>query len=196
MKCLICGMKININNFDINNEGLLEENEIENIKYCPFCGVSAKYLKSDDEVFAKGEVCYKEEMYKVDAESLDENTLIILDHAMKLEIFNSEFYTAAVKIAHSLDVKETFEALSKIEKMHAIVHQKLGGFKELPKLVRIDYSKYKNDKSLMRLAENKEIHAAQFYEKYAKEITNLMVKEVLVALSEVEREHIQIARNY
>ena len=32
MKCLICGMNININNFNINNEGLLEENEREHIK--------------------------------------------------------------------------------------------------------------------------------------------------------------------
>ena len=164
MKCLICGMKININNFDINNEGLLEENEREHIKYCPFCGVSAKYLKvegkvfSEEERFSQSEIYSKGEMYKVDAESLDENTLVILDHAMKLEIFNSEFYKAAAKIAHSLDVKETFEALSNIERMHAIVHQKLGGFKELPKLVEIDYSKHKNDKSLMNLAESREIH--------------------------------------
>jgi rubrerythrin len=184
MKCLICGMDINAKNFNINNEGLLEENEREHIKYCPFCGVIAKYLKSEGQ------------MYKVDAKNLDENTLVILDHAMKLEIFNSEFYKAAVKLAHSDDAKATFEALSKIEKVHAIVHQKLGGFKELPKLVEIDYSKHKNDKSLMELAKGREIHAVQFYEKFAKEINNPIVKEVLVALSEVERDHIQIAGNY
>ena len=188
MKCLICGMNINIKNFDINNEGLLEENEREHIKYCPFCGVAYKYLKAEG--------YSKSEMYKVDTESLDENTLVILDHAMKLEIFNSEFYKSAGKLAHSDNVKETFEALSKIEKMHAIVHQKLGGFKELPKLVDIDYSKHENDKSLMELAANREIHATAFYEKYAKKICNSIVKEVLVALSEVEHDHIQIARNY
>jgi len=174
-------MEININNFDINNKSLLEKNEREHIKYCPFCGVLAKYLKSEGEV------------YKVDAQSLDKNTLGILDRAMKLEIFNSEFYTSAVKLAQGVTVKETFEALSKIEKVHAIVHQKLGGFKELPKLVDIDYSKHKNDESLMELAENREIHAVKFYEKYLKEINNLVVKEVLVALVEVERGHIQIA---
>jgi rubrerythrin len=177
-------MDINAKNFDLNNEGLLEDNERDHIKYCPFCGVIAKYLKAEGQ------------MYKVDAKSLDENTLVILDHAMKLEIFNSEFYKAAVKLAQSEDAKETFEALSKIEKMHAIVHQKLGGFKELPKLVEIDYSKHKSDKSLMKLAEGREIHASAFYEKYAKEINNSIVKEVLAALSEVERDHIQIARNY
>ena len=127
-----------------------------------FVVLLAKYLKPEGEMFSGN---LSKEIYKVNAESLDENTLIILDHAMKLEIFNSEFYKSAVKLAHSLDVKETFEALSKIEYMHAIVHQKLGGFKELPKLVDIDYSKYKNDKSLMELAENREIHAAKFYEK-------------------------------
>ena len=190
MKCLICGMKINIDNFDVNKEGLLEENEREGIKCCPFCGVTSKYLKIEDEIFAQNG------MFSVDAESLDENTLLILDHAMKLEVFNSEFYKSAAKLAHSDIVKKTFESLSKIEKMHAIVHQKLGGFKGLPKLVEIDYSKHKNDKSLMQLAENRETHAAIFYEKYSKEISNSILKEVFVALAEVERGHIQITRNY
>jgi len=181
MKCLICGMEININNYYKNHEGLLEKNDKEYIKYCPFCGVDNSYLKSEGEV------------YNVCSQNLDNNTLLILDRAMKLEIFNSDFYSVAAKLAKGVTVKETFEALSKIEKVHAIVHQKLGGFKELPKLVNIDYSKHKNDKSLMELAENREIHAVKFYEKYSKEINNLVVKEVLVALSEVERGHIQIA---
>jgi rubrerythrin len=196
MKCLICGMKINAKNFDVNGEGLLEENEREHIKYCPFCGVTSKYLKAEDEIFSEREVNSKGEMYMVDVESLDENTLIILDHAMKLEVFNSDFYKAAVKLAHSDHVKKMFEALSKIERMHAMVHQKLGGFKELPILAHIDYSKHNDDKSLMKLAEIREIHAVKFYEKYTKEINSSIVKEVLGALSEVEQEHIQIARNY
>ena len=183
MRCLICGMNINVNNFDMNNKSLLEENEIEHMKYCPFCGVTSKYLKSKDEA----------EVYKVDSQCLDKNTLGILERAMKLEIFNSEFYSAAAQLAQEAGVKETFEDLSKIEKIHAIVHQRLGGFKELPKLAVIDYSKHKNDISLMQLAEDREIHAVKFYEKYSKEINNLVVKEVLVALSEVERGHIQIA---
>ncbi|MBU3144764.1 ferritin-like domain-containing protein [Clostridium sp. CF012] len=190
MKCLICGMNININNFSMNKVGLLETNERDHIKYCPFCGVSAVYLKPEDEMN------FKEEMYKVPVENLDKDTLIILEHAMKLEIFNSEFYKAAVKLAHSLDVKETFEALSKIEYVHALVHQKLGGFKQIPTLVNIDYSKHKSDKSLMDLAENREIHAVMFYEKQGGKINNSIVKQVFHALAEVEREHIQIARNY
>lgn len=184
MKCTICGMNINTNNFNINNEGLLEENESDHIKYCPFCGVAAKYLSGEGEIL------------KVEVKNLDENTLIILDHAMKLEVFNSDFYKVAAELAYSLDVKKTFRALSKIEKVHAMVHQKLGGFKELPKLAEIDYSKFKDDKSLMNAAKTREIHAVHFYEKYAKEINNSIVKEVLAALAEVEEDHIQIARNY
>jgi len=177
-------MKITTSNFGMNNQSLIEQNEREDIKYCPFCGVTAKYLKTGGQ------------KYSVEAESLDENALIILDHAMKLETFNYEFYNAAAKLAHSNQIKEIFGALANIERMHAIVNQNLGGFNELPKLVHIDYSKHKSDKSLMKLAENKETHAVKFYEKYAKEISNSTVKEVLVALSEVERDHIQIAKNY
>jgi len=181
MKCLVCGMEINTNNYGVNNKGLLGENDIEHIKYCPFCGVDYKYLKTGGEV------------YSVCPQTLDKNTLLTLDHAMKLEIFNSEFYMAAAKLAKGANAREAFEALSKIERVHAIVHQKLGGFKELPKLVNIDYSKHKNDKSLMELAQNREIHATAFYEKKSKEINNLVVKEVLIALAVVERDHIQIA---
>ena len=190
MKCLICGMDININNFNINNGGLLEENEREDFKYCPFCGVSSKYLRREGEIFSDSE------MYKVPAESLDDNTSVILDHAMKLEIFNSEFYKSAVKLSHNVQVKETFEALSKIEHMHAVVHQKLGGFKALPTLVHIDYSKYKNDKSLLELAEAREIHAATFYEKNGKKVNNPIIKEVFFALFQVEQDHMQIAVSY
>ena len=184
MKCLICGMDININNYNINSKGLLEDNESECVKYCPFCGVTANYIKVEDE-----------EIIQASVQCLDHSTLVILDHAMKLEIFNSDFYKSAAVLARSIDVKETFEALSNIERMHAIVHKKLGGFKELPKLINIDYSKHKTDKSLMSLAEDREIHAMKFYEKNSKKIVNPNVIKVFLALSEVEREHIQIAKN-
>lgn len=184
MKCLICGMDININNYNINSKGLLVENESEAIKYCPFCGVTDKYIKGGSEEIFKGNV-----------ESLDHSELVILDHAMKLEIFNSDFYKSAAVLAHSDQVKETFDALSKIERMHAIVHKKLGGFKELPKLVNIDYSKHKTDKSLMNLAEDREIHATKFYEKNSKKIVDTIVKDVFIALSEVEKDHIKIVKS-
>lgn len=188
MKCLICGMEINKNNFNINNQGLLENNESEIIKYCPFCGVSSKYIKTESQSNDENEI------YKTNAGGLDSNTLVILDHAMKLEIFNSDFYKAAAILAHSQEIKETFDALSKIERVHALIHMKLGGFKELPKLVHIDYSKHKTDKSLMKLAEDREVHAVKFYEKNSKQIVDTIVKEVLVALSQVEKDHIQIAK--
>ncbi|MEK6264232.1 MAG: metal-iron-binding protein [Clostridium sp.] len=184
MKCLICGMDINVNNYDINSKGLLEENESGAIKYCPFCGVTAKYIKVESE-----------EIFEVPSECLENSTLVILDHAMKLEIFNSDFYKSAAVLAHSGQVKETFEALSKIERMHAIVHMKLGGFKELPKLVNIDYNKHKTDKSLMNLAEDREIHAKKFYEKNTKKIIDTIVKNVFIALSEVEKDHIKIVKS-
>jgi rubrerythrin len=175
MKCLICGMDININNFNINSE---------RIKYCPFCGVSTKYIKVESK-----------EIVEASAPCLDHSNLVILDHAMKLEIFNSDFYKSAAVLARSIEVKETFEALSKIERMHAIVHMKLGGFKELPKLINIDYSKHNTDKSLMNLAEDREIHASQFYEKNLKKIVDPNVKEVFIALAEVERDHVKIAKS-
>ncbi|AOZ77309.1 metal-iron-binding protein [Clostridium pasteurianum] len=180
IKCMVCGMNINEKNFYINNSAFLEKNTGDKIIYCPFCGVSEIYLSNDGQT------------YTVDSSLLDENTLKIIDHAVKLEIFNGDFYKKASEMARSNEVKEIFSALSKIEMFHAKIHFRIGGFNNFPKLTEIDYDKYKydTDKALLEAAEIREKHAVSYYDKYKHEVKDKTVVNIFNALSEVEKEHI------
>lgn len=178
LKCLVCGMRVNNKNFDLNECAFIDKNTKDYIKYCPFCGVNEIYLSDEEEV------------YSVDSNMIDETTKKILDSAMKLEIFNSEFYEEASKLAESEEITKMFHDLSKIEFMHAKVHQKLGGFRELPKLHKPDYTKYNKDKMLLEQANKREKHAVTFYKRYYDRVNSDNIRKVFNALSEVEKEHV------
>lgn len=176
-KCAICGMEINDNNYDLNSSAFINRNTKDNIKYCPFCGAGERYIVSLD-------------MFKIPLnESLNEETVIILDHASKLEVFNSDFYHKASLLAESIGIKNRFKALSNIELMHARIHSKYAGI-SLPILKNMDYSKLKGDKLLLEAANKREKHAVEFYARNMKYIENDWIRKIINALSEVEKEHI------
>lgn len=178
MNCPICGMEININNLHFNQEALWKRNEGGQILSCPFCGAQ----ESSFEKIAAA----KEDT----AEHLDERTLTILDHAMKLEVFNSDFYKQAALLAEKAEVKKMFEALSSIERMHARIHQRLGRFQALPALQQLDYSKYKVDESLLEAAAIREKHAVEYYHKFGREVCSERIRRIFEVLSFIESEHI------
>jgi rubrerythrin len=178
--CLVCGLKIKEENYNVNKYGMIEENLLEDIKCCPFCGVNKKYLSEFEEPYYK------------DVRNLNKETLTIIDHAMKLEVFNGDFYKKAAIMAKDEALKNMFNALSKIELMHAMVHKKIGGFKELPVLKELDYSLLEFDKLLIEAANKREKHAVAYYDKYSEKIEDDKVSLILKALSEVEKEHIKM----
>ncbi|MDF2520711.1 MAG: ferritin-like protein [Clostridia bacterium] len=180
LRCIVCGMKINDKNYGINVHSFIEKNTADNIIYCPFCGAGKSYLASADE------------LYKLVPEALDRETLKVLDNAMKLEVFNGEFYQEASRMASADDVRNMFEALSSVEFTHAKVHMKLGGFGKLPALHKPDYSKYETDEQLLAEASKREQHAVHFYERNSGKIESQAIRQVLKALSEVELQHIEI----
>ncbi|MDP4178641.1 MAG: metal-iron-binding protein [Bacillota bacterium] len=180
LRCMICGVEINEKNYNFNNKAFNSKNTDENIIYCPFCGAGKEYLSSNDE------------KYDLDNIKLSEKEIIILDHAAKLEVFNGDFYKKAVNLSKSDEIKKIFEALSKIEYMHAKIHSKLAGLNGLPLLAKIDYSKYNEDDILLLEAKKREVHAVSYYSKYYNEIDNEIIKKIFIALSSVEKEHIQL----
>ena len=181
-RCLICGMIVNHKNMRLNEEGMLNKNEADIINSCPFCGVDKTYmLLSDDEA----------EETK-DIENLDNITIKILDHAMKLEVFNSEFYGQAAILAKDDKNKKMFTALSKIELIHAKVHQRIAGYKMLPAITTIDYSKYNDDNILLNQAALREAHAVSYYKKHCENLCSNYIKIVFEALCKVEEEHIAL----
>ncbi|MTI65005.1 MAG: metal-iron-binding protein [Firmicutes bacterium] len=180
MRCLVCGMKVNTKNFDLNKYSFIKGNEKENIIYCPFCGAHKIYFDQKDEV------------YSVNKEKLDKQSLKILDMAMKLEVFNGEFYKEASKLAKTERVSKIFKDLSNIEFMHAKVHKRLGGFSKLPKLNKPDYTRHDTDRKLLDVAKDREKHAINFYKKYEEKISSEIILKIFKALTDVEKQHIEI----
>ncbi|MBC2580104.1 ferritin family protein [Clostridium sp. DJ247] len=178
--CVVCGMEINKVNYSFNKEAFAQVNSPDNIKFCPFCGAVADYLIEDGRELNYDEV------------NLNDNALTIIDHAIKLEIFNGDFYKKASKIVKNHETKKMFEALSRIEFMHARIHKKIGGFKVDPVLRDMDYSKYDSDKVLLDMACKREKHAVEYYHKYEKDIEDETIKKVFEVLSSVEKEHIEL----
>lgn len=179
LRCAVCGMLINSKNFGINRYSFMEMNTEDHIISCPFCGVGSMYL-------SEGAAANQ-----LDNKSLSVESKKILDNAMKLEVFNSEFYLEASRLAKSEEVRRMFKDLSSIELTHARVHMKLGGFKELPRLRKPDYSKHDKDGLLLAEAAKREKHAVHFYERNLSRISSDVIKQVLAALSEVEKQHIE-----
>ena len=159
-------MEINEKNYNFNELAFNNKNSINNIIYCPFCGVSEMYLSEADEIIT------------VESNLLNENTLKILDHAVKLELFNGDFYNTAARMSKSQEVKKTFEVLAKIEIFHSKIHQRLGGFTKAPNLNKVNYDKYNSDNALLELARQKEEHAVFFYEKYKNEVEDANLFEM------------------
>jgi rubrerythrin len=178
--CVICGMEINEKNYNFNKEAFINSNNKEKIMFCPFCGAPMKYL-----------VEHGEEM-KYDRRKLNENALKIIDHAVKLEVFNGDFYKKASSMAKDENIRKMFKALSSIEYMHARIHKKIGNFKEMPVLRDMDYSKYDSDESLLSAACKREKHAVEYYEKYGGEIHEENIIKIFKVLSGVEEEHIAL----
>lgn len=175
-------MEINEKNYNFNEWAFTDKNSIDNIIYCPFCGVGKKYLVKDNDII------------KIESNLLDDNTLKILDHAVKLELFNGDFYSTAATMAKDVNIKRVFEALANIEKFHSKLHQRLGGFMKIPNLNKVNYGKYNTDSALLELARQKEEHAVSYYEKYKKELNDEKLFEIFEALACVEREHIVLVK--
>lgn len=177
-KCLICGMTINNKNYQLNASTFTDENTDQLILRCPFCGAMETHLGSQDE-----------QVYAVEGHSYKVQK--ILDMAMKLEVFNSEFYEEASKQAKSKDLHVLFQELSKIEWMHASVHKILGGFDALPSLRLPDYSRHHTDALLLAEAHKREIHAIAFYKRYYDQVPEV-IQKIFRGLMEVETEHVKI----
>jgi rubrerythrin len=178
--CIVCGMAINGKNYNFNKEAFINSNSKEKIMYCPFCGAPIEYLIENGQEI------------KYDRNKLNQNSLKIIDHAVKLEVFNGDFYKKASYMAKDKNVKSMFKALSSIEYMHAKIHKKIAGIKEMPVLKDMDYSKYNTDKDLLAAACQREKHAVAYYKKYEKEIHEENISKIFNALSKVEEEHVEL----
>lgn len=180
LKCSVCGKVVNANNYNFNSEAFIDKNKKDSILYCPFCGASSIFFSASGEV------------YNINSQELDESTLKIIDHAVKLEIFNGDFYLKASKACKNDKIREMFRSLSSIEYEHSKIHMRLGGFKEQPVLRNMNYNSYDTDEKLLKAASMREKHAVSYYEKYSEKINNKVISKVFKILRDVEKIHIQL----
>lgn len=178
--CNICGIEINERNYNLNKEAFSDKNTTDSIKFCPICGAPIKYLSKERFI------------YKLEDKELNKEVFKILDHAVKLEVFNGDFYKKASELAKNEKISKLFKALANIEYGHSMVHKNLAGIREMPKLTAINYDKYDTDSILLEMAEKREEHAVNYYNKYGKDINSKSLNIVFEALKNVEIDHIHI----
>lgn len=182
--CCICGMEVDDINKNVNSAAFSKANKGESIDFCPFCGAAKEYLIENNNyiIIPKNE-------------NLEKISLKILDHAVKLELFNADFYNKAAILAKDINIRNMFKHLSRIERVHANIHMRLGNFNKLPILTEIRYDKYKSDSELLEQAKLREKHAVEYYRKYMNSIDDNNIKQVLKVLMTVEEEHIVLLSN-
>jgi rubrerythrin len=144
---------------------------------CSFCGALEKHL-----MLARN---WKEDMISTLTDVSEKN----LKTALQFEIDKSGFYRCAARVAVDEEVKAMFSAFSRIEAGHASTVRRMLG---LPRSSRFEHEGrcYPTDAQNMQEALRKEELAVSLYEEAAKQASEKRVREVLLALTEVERDHV------
>ncbi len=147
---------------------------------CPFCGAAEKYM-----ILAKN---WKEEMISTLTDVSEKH----LKGAIDIEIECSGFYRCASRVAHDEEVKAMFCALAKIEGEHVATIRRMLG---LPRAGSMEHEGrcYPTDAQNLAEARRKETLCVAFYDEAAKQASEKRVREVLVALAEIERDHLAMS---
>lgn len=147
-------------------------------KNCPFCGAHGKYIKEAKEAQVNFDV------------SLGEKDKANAEHALQVEVSNAAFYFCAAKETDEAEGKLLFKALAKIELEHATIWKKILKRESVPE---------GNDKCHTANQENlsdshkRETRAIKFYGQAAREATDPRIKQIFMALIEVETDHLRLS---
>lgn len=144
---------------------------------CPFCGAAKKFLQLPQIWRDENNV----ELSDISKKNLEE--------ALKLEVSNATFYKSASKTLSDPKLRLMFKGLAKVEKEHAEVFQKLLKLEALP---GADDLASGDERECVEASLKREKHAVEFYLKAAEEATEPRVKEVFLAIMEIEKDHIAL----
>jgi rubrerythrin len=147
---------------------------------CPFCGAHKGYIKDTNEA-------------KVDFDlELNDTDKANAEYALKVEISNATFYACASKNSEDEYGRLLFKALSKVEAEHASIWKKILKLDTIPE--GDDTCSNANNKNLAE-SHARETKAIQFYSKAANEAKNARIKELFLALVEIEKDHLVFSEN-
>jgi len=146
---------------------------------CPYCGVTEDYFVLTTEYAENG------------AHDLSETEKADLQHAIELERGNARFYRALGMKSGNAMLSSAFKRLSSVEAEHCSVYCKLLGVEKPADLLEPadGHGTWCDDvkESLAR-----ELRASAFYMESAGRARHPRVTEVFLALSAVERDHIEL----
>ncbi len=148
---------------------------------CPFCGAHRDYIKRASEWIDHGQV------------ELSEQSRRDCERALDLEINNQAFYACAAGKTSDQISEAFFKRLSKQEGEHAEVLSEMMGVDE-PEVPSVECSD--DDAENMRDAHERESRAIRLYQQIARRAPEPRVREVFLALTDIESEHLIISSIY
>ncbi|EKE25024.1 MAG: rubrerythrin [uncultured bacterium] len=150
---------------------------------CPFCGARMNFIKEGKD--AKPVVEVKQQ--------LSEQTIKNLQETLELEINANAIYLCMAGKAATYEVKKMYKRLAKVELEHATICTKLLAI-EMPEITGKECS----DQDVENFQKTIELedHASNLYAQFAKEVSEAHVKIMFTALTQVEKDHIILIKNY
>jgi rubrerythrin len=145
---------------------------------CPFCGAHRKYIKEARTADVNFDV------------SLAPQDRANVERALQVEVSNSTFYFCAAAKTDDIEGKLLFKALGKIEAEHAAIWKKILKLNEVPKGADTCFIVNRDN---LNESHNRETRAIEFYRKAAMESANERVKQIFIALVEVETDHLNLS---
>jgi rubrerythrin len=145
---------------------------------CPFCGAKRKHIKEFRDAKANFDV------------KLNEKDQQNAEKALQVELSNAAFYFCAAKTVREEEGQKLFKALGKVEAEHASIWKKilkLESTEEGKDVCPNDYPANLNE------SHERETKAIEFYSRAAGESENERVKEIFLALVEVEKDHLELS---
>jgi len=150
---------------------------------CPFCGAAKVYI-----VFAGDWSNWEEE----ESLELSEVSKANLEHALMIENNSMLFYQCSCEVSVDNELSAMFEALAGIEARHlSIIREILG----LPKPAEVEDNRgrcHALEQANIKDALDREKRTMNFYGQAAGVAVEPRVKEVFMALAEVEESHIEL----
>jgi len=145
---------------------------------CPFCGAKRKFIKE----FSEAKASFDVELNETDRKNSEK--------ALEVEVSNATFYFCASDKAEDLESKKLFKALAKVEDEHASIWKKI---------LKLDSKPKGNDSCSVNVMENlqdshdRETRAIEFYNKAAEEADSDRIRQLFMALVEVELDHLHLS---
>jgi rubrerythrin len=147
---------------------------------CPFCGAH--------EAFMVPGVEWKEENVGVELTDVSRRNL---EEALGLEVSNASFYYCASQRASDVEVEGMFKRLFKVEAEHASLISKLLGVPK-PDVTKVKEGCSQSDIENIKESRRREERASSFYAQSASEASEARVREVFLALVEIEKDHLEL----